>query len=162
MLATMASLPILVAIGAGTPTDAGDSGVSESAMPFIALPPTGPVIVSPVPTPSAEPPAAAAAPVVAAERLSSDRHRRRSGDTGKRSDGRRPPTRPVPPTESAPAPRPPVPPSLPPEPTHPPSPWWPPVPHPTLPQLPRPPRPPSHVPPWPVASVWPTFVVPPG
>ncbi|MEH1123973.1 hypothetical protein [Micromonospora sp. CPCC 206061] len=179
----MASLPILVAIGAGTPTDVGraaGSGAPESAMPFIALPPTGPVIVSPAPTPSAEPPAVGAAPGVVADRRSGDRHRRRSGDNGRRSDGSRPPARPVAPTESGPAPRPPVPTSPPPEPTspppvptspppkptqppsHPPTSWWPPVPHPTLPQLPRPPRPPSHVPPWPVEPVWPAFVVPAG
>lgn len=169
MLATMASLPILVAIGVGTPTDAGgatDRGAPESAMPFIALPPTGPVIVSPFPTPSADPAIADAAPGLPAHRRPVKREVRRPRATAKRSEQARPPA----PTESALAPRPPRPPApttVPPEPTHPPthspSPWCPPVPHPTLPHLPRPPHPPSHtVPPYPVPTYpvppWPTFV----
>ncbi|WP_281891921.1 hypothetical protein [Phytohabitans aurantiacus] len=148
----MASLPILVAIGAGVPSGAGSvtgPGAPESALPFIALPPTGPVIVPPAPTPSDEPAAAHAAPGLPANRRPVKRDARRPGAIGKRPEQPRQPA----PTESAPAPRPPVPTTLPPEPTHPPShqptPWWPPVPHPTLPQLPRPPHPPSHMPSWP-------------
>lgn len=59
MLSTMASLPILAAISAGSAT-IDETAEAGGASPFIALPPSGPVVVVPLPPtplPTDEPPA---------------------------------------------------------------------------------------------------------
>lgn len=132
MLVTMASLPVLAAISAGSAT-IGSTADSGGTTPFIALPSTGPVVVPPPTALTPEPALPAVEPVSARARPA----------VRTRPDYREPlPDHPARPTESAPAP--------------PPAPPAPPSPSPTPPSKPPETRPPTWVPPWPTRPPVPT------
>jgi len=164
MLATMSSLPIIAAIGAGS-ANVGDSVDASGTTPFIAPPSEGPVVVPP--PPPAALPAEVPVPAGVAEQL--------RAIAPKREHRQRRPVRklkrPVRATESAPAPAP-APPSEPVKPTKPPvsppaSPSPSPSPSPTpsvlppvitrppLPSVPLPPSVSQSVPPTGLPTCWP-------